>query len=75
MAIYEFECPNGHVTEAHYTLADRPASIKCEHPLKPEGAPPESFGVPCGLDAQFVLSATPTTFRAQDRKAFKRQGH
>lgn len=70
MAIYEFECPKGHVTEAHYSLADRPASIVCEHPESAdEGAPI------CGQTAQFVLSATPTTFRAQDRKAFKRQGH
>lgn len=67
MAVYEFECENGHVTEAHFSIADRPQSIKCEH----EGEP----GLTCGLDAKFVLSATQTTFRAMDRKAFKRQGH
>jgi hypothetical protein len=70
MSIYEFECAAGHVTEGHYALADRPASIKCEHEVLVNG---DVF--PCSLDAKHVLSATPTTFRAQDRKAFKRQGH
>jgi hypothetical protein len=70
MGIYEFECPNGHVTEGHYTLADRPTSIKCEHTVEDN-----SGGHQCWLDAKFVLSATPTSFRQNDRKAFKRQGH
>jgi hypothetical protein len=63
MSIYEFECAAGHVTEGHYALADRPAFIICEH---------EVGGVPCAKQAKFVLSATPTTFRAMDRRAFKR---
>lgn len=62
MGIYEFECPAGHVTEKMVSLSERPPSVACEH----EG---------CKEQAQFVVSATPTTFRAQDRKAFKRQGH
>jgi hypothetical protein len=43
----------------HY---DKPATIPCETPN-------------CGKEAKHVLSATPTSFRQNDRKAFKRQGH
>jgi hypothetical protein len=62
MSIFEFECPKGHVTDMMIPLALRPNTKTCGH----EG---------CEEEAKFVLSATPTTFRAQDRKAFKRQGH
>lgn len=60
MGIYEYECPEGHVTELMVKLEDKPANTKCET---------------CGSYAAPILSATPTTFRANDRKAFKRQGH
>jgi hypothetical protein len=66
MGCFEFECERGHVTELFVSLAERPAFIKCEHAVE---------GQPCQLPANLVLSATPTTFRQNDRKAFKRQGH
>jgi hypothetical protein len=71
MSIYEFECEHGHVTEGHYALADRPAFIVCEH----ADLPGEPGSPMCGLAAHYVMSATPTSFRHSDRKAFKRQGH
>lgn len=61
MGIYEYQCPNGHVTEKMVPLSERPQTVKCEH----EG---------CDGVGKFVMSATPTTFRAMDRKAFKRSG-
>jgi hypothetical protein len=61
MATYEYECPYGHITERRVKLEDREQTTACDHPG-------------CPYEAEFVLSATPTTFRAQDRKAFKRQG-
>lgn len=67
MGIYEYECPVGHVTERMVSLAERPDSIMCEQDVP--------NGLKCGETAKFVLSATPTTFRAMDRKCFKRQGH
>lgn len=61
MGIYEFACSQcDHVTDKLVSLAERPAVIDCER---------------CGAPAQYVVSAVPTTFRAQDRKAFKKQGH
>jgi hypothetical protein len=65
MGIFEYECPAGHITEHFVSLAERPDNIPCAK---------------CGTDdadivfAKRVLSATPTTFRAMDRKAFKRTG-
>jgi putative FmdB family regulatory protein len=60
MGIYEFECPCGKITEKLVPLSERPAQIPC----------------PCGtFEASYVISATPTTFRANDRKAFKKRGH
>jgi putative FmdB family regulatory protein len=59
MGIYEYQCSCGRVTEKMVPLAERPHSIPC----------------PCGKEqAHYVVSATPTTFRANDRKAFKRGG-
>jgi hypothetical protein len=65
MGIYEYQCPVGHVTELMAKLENRPATIKCD-----KGEP-----LTCGRDATPILSATPTSFRQNDRKAFKRQGH
>jgi hypothetical protein len=62
MGIFEYQCPHGHVTELFVPLKDRPDTVDCNDHT-------------CGYKAQLVLSATPTTFRANDRKAFKRQGH
>lgn len=60
MGIYEFACSQcNHITEKLVPLAERPAVVDCDS---------------CGAPAQYVVSATPTTFRAQDRKAFKRVG-
>lgn len=61
MGIYEYQCPEGHLTELFVPLSARPQQIQC----------------PCNCNefAQLILSATPTSFRANDRKAFKRQGH
>ncbi len=56
MAIYEYQCPEGHVTTHMSTFADKPTTVKCEH---------------CDKAAEFVVSATPTTFHANDRKAIK----
>ena len=61
MAIFEFECPKGHVSDLMVGVLPRPATIKCTH----KG---------CGQEAKFVLSATKTTFHAMDRKAIKRGG-
>lgn len=61
MAIYEYQCSAcNHVTEKFVPLAERKPVVDCDS---------------CGAPAQFVLSPTPTTFRAFDRKAFKKQGH
>lgn len=60
MGIYEYLCPFDHVTELMVKLEDKPATIKCET---------------CDNNATPILSATPTSFRQNDRKAFKRQGH
>ena len=65
MGIYEFECPNGHITDMMVPLELRPATKTCGHDLGSHR---------CTEEAKFVVSATPTTFRAQDRKAFKRVG-
>jgi hypothetical protein len=61
MGVYEYECPSGHVTEMFVPLAERAKTVLCGH----EG---------CQHTASYVVSATPTTFRAADRKAFKRKG-
>lgn len=61
MAIYEYECPAGHITVHMSTFADRPETVICEH-CKTEEI------------AKFVVSATPTTFHHADRKAIKRAG-
>lgn len=62
MAIFEFLCSENHVTERFVPLRARPALVRCEH-------------TGCDKIAKFVLSATPTTLRVNDRQAFKRQGH
>lgn len=59
MGIYEFLCPNQHITEKMVPMNERDRPVTCDH---------------CKEMATHVLSATPTTFRAQDRKAFKRTG-
>jgi hypothetical protein len=66
MGVFEYQCPRGHITEKFVPLADRPAHVDCEGGTE---------DVPCLHTAELVLSATPTTFRAMDRKAFKRSGH
>jgi putative FmdB family regulatory protein len=60
MGCYEYQCEDNHVTEHRVALSERPDAITCEK---------------CGKPAEFVLSATSTTFRQNDRKAFKRKGH
>jgi hypothetical protein len=62
MAIFEFECPLGHITELMVKLEEKPATVACG-------------GKDCAHVATPILSATPTSFRQNDRKAFKRQGH
>ena len=61
MGVYSYECPNGHVTEKLVSLAERTKTVKCEH----DG---------CEFVASYVISPVATTFRANDRKAFKRGG-
>ena len=56
MGIYEYQCPNGHVTEKMQSMSDRQRPVTCDH---------------CAEMAQFIVSATPTTFHANDRKAIK----
>lgn len=61
MGLFEYSCSQcDHTTEKLFSLAERPGIIDCER---------------CGAPALRVISAVPTTFRAQDRKAFKKQGH
>jgi hypothetical protein len=62
MGIYEYQCEAGHIIELMVRFEARPNTVNCTH----EG---------CRSIAKFVLSATPTTFRQNDRKAFKRSGH
>lgn len=59
MGIYEYQCEDGHTSERFVPLSERPDAVVCDTCKKP---------------AEFVLSPTPTTFRAMDRKAFKRSG-
>jgi hypothetical protein len=61
MGLFDFQCPEGHVTEWRGKYEDRPDVIPCETPG-------------CKEHAEFVLSPVPTTFRAMDRRAFKRGG-
>ena len=65
MGIYEYQCPRGHVTERFVKLEERSQQIECEGGTE---------DVPCLEHADLIVSATPTTFRANDRKAFKRTG-
>jgi hypothetical protein len=58
MGIYEYMCWREHVTELFVPLAERPNTTPCEI---------------CKEEAKLVMSATPTTFRSNDRKAFKRK--
>ncbi len=55
MGLFEFVCPNGHVTEDLYSLKTRPDAIKCA----------------CGEEAKLTISAVKTNFHANDRKAIK----
>lgn len=59
MGIYEYQCGRGHVSDLMVRHEQRPHEIDCTHPG-------------CKEKAKFVVSATPTTFRANDRRAFKR---
>lgn len=59
MGIFEYECPDGHITEHFVSLANRPDTIDCTQ---------------CHKWAKLIVSAVQTTFRAMDRKAFKRSG-
>lgn len=61
MSVFEYECPCGHVSNVMCKIADRPDQILCHD-------------VDCDHVAKFVLSATKTTFHANDRKAIKREG-
>lgn len=58
MGIFEYECPAGHITELMVRLENRPPMTEC---------------ATCHTAAKFVVSATPTTFRVNDRSAFKRR--
>lgn len=58
MPIYEYECARGHVTEKMASLAERTETYPCAYAR-------------CELVAIRVLSATSTSFRLNDRKAFK----
>jgi hypothetical protein len=68
MGIYEYQCPAGHITEHFVSLAERPDNIPCSKCPNPNNLDADI------VFAKRVLSATPTTFRAMDRKAFKRSG-
>jgi hypothetical protein len=61
MGCFEYQCARGHISERRVPLAEKPAETLCDD-------------VECDLMAHPILSATPTTFRANDRKAFKRSG-
>jgi hypothetical protein len=61
MGIYEYQCEAGHISELMVKLENKPAHTPCTH----EG---------CLDVATPIMSATPTTFRQMDRKAFKRSG-
>jgi hypothetical protein len=60
MGCFEFQCPLGHVTEHFVPLSLRPEAYPCGYP-------------DCKEDSKLILSTTPTTFRQNDRKAFKRR--
>lgn len=61
MAAFDFQCPAGHTTEWRGDYKARPDVIPCETPG-------------CKEHAEYTISPVPTTFRANDRKAFKRSG-
>lgn len=58
MGIFEYECPQGHSTEKMRPVSKRHEPVTCET---------------CQEPAIRILSPTATTFRAMDRKAFKRR--
>jgi hypothetical protein len=60
MGVFEFECPDGHITNLLVSYSERPAEIACGT----EG---------CGKPAKFIVSSPKTTFHANDRKAIKGQ--
>lgn len=61
MGVFEYACSHcNHVTEKFVPLSERKPVVDCDS---------------CGAPAQLQVSAVATTFRAQDRKAFKKQGH
>jgi hypothetical protein len=66
MAVFEYQCPKGHITELFVKLEDKPAFVECGS---------GDGDNPCFDHAWPILSATPTTFRSNDRKCFKRKGH
>lgn len=60
MGIYEYACSHcNHVTEVFVPLSARHPVIECEM---------------CGAPATYTISPVPTTFRSNDRRAFKRSG-
>jgi hypothetical protein len=58
MGIYEYACPLQHITEHFVPMSMRPDTYPCGYP-------------DCKEESKLILSATPTTFRQNDRKAFK----
>jgi len=60
MAVFEYQCAAGHVSERFVKLAEKPAEILCDH-------------IDCDFMAQPITSAVKTTFRCMDRTAFKRR--
>lgn len=61
MGVFEYTCSAcNHITEKFVPLAERQPVVECES---------------CGAPANYTVSAVATTFRAADRKAFKKQGH
>lgn len=61
MGLFEFQCADGHVSEWRGPYKERPDVMPCQTPG-------------CKEDAYSILSPVPTTFRANDRRAFKRHG-
>lgn len=51
MPIYEYQCPEGHITEAVSSIKDRKKSIACKA---------------CNSEAHFIVSATPFHLNGAD---------
>lgn len=57
MPRYDYVCPNGHVTERTFAMADMPTHVECDAPMDPEDAAGFRLSEPiCGQEARRLLT-------------------